>query len=341
MKEKTRVIQHGLGTTGSAMAKLMLEKSESALVGAIDIAGEKAGKDLGEIVGLGKKVGITVSKDPDVVFAKVKADIVLNATVSFMPEIWSQIIKPVEAGMNVITIGEEMSYPYAKYPELAKEIDEKAKKYGVTILGTGVNPGFAMDFLVLALCSLCHSIRKIRVTRLVDFSPYPASVLQLLGVGFNADEFNQGKAKGSIYTFIGLRESMSMVADGLGWKLDEMKETVEPVISEKHIETPMKIEPGKAYGFDQRCRGIKDGEDVIILEELGRVGPGLEPKNTISIEGIPDIIETMSVPPSNLTASGHAVNLIPHVISAQPGLVTMKDLPLAASYQLGQGEILC
>lgn len=328
MKEKTRVIQYGLGTTGGRMAKIVLERGDMEIVGAIDVAKEKVGKDLGEVLRLDKKVGVIVSDDPDVVFTKVKADVVLHATVSFAPEVWSQIVKAVQAKMNVITIAEEMAYPYAKYPKLAKEIDEEAKKQGVSVLGTGVNPGFAMDSLVLLICGVCQQIRKVRVTRLVDFSPFPASALRKLGIGFTVDEFHKGKAEGSIPTFTGLLESMSMVADGLGWTLDEVKETIEPVITEKRIETPIEIGPGKTYGFDQACRGIKGGQEVIILEELGRVGPGIEPMNTVRIEGIPDIIETMNIPPSNITAAAHAVNLIPHVLKANPGLITMKDLHL-------------
>jgi len=326
MRKKIRVIQYGLGTTSGTMAKFMLEREGIEIVGAIDIDKEKVGKDIGEVLGLDEKVGVIVSDDPDVVITKTKADIMVHGTVSFAPEVWSQIAKAVEAGMNVITIAEEMAYPYVKYPKLAEEIDKKAKQHRVSVLGTGVNPGFAMDLLVLLICGVCQQIRKIRVNRLVNFSPFPAPLLRKLGIGFTVDEFNEGRANGSILTFIGLLESMSMVADGLGWKLDEVKQTIVPVLTEKLIETPIEIEAGKTYGFDQSCRGIKNGQEIIILEEFGRVGPGIDSKNTISIEGVPNIIETMNIPPSDVTAAAHVVNLIPHVLKAKPGLITMKDL---------------
>jgi 4-hydroxy-tetrahydrodipicolinate reductase len=155
----------------------------------------------------------------------------------------------------------------------------------------------------------------------------------MVGIGCTVDEFKEGKVKGSIIKFTGLLESMGMIADGLSWKLDGVKETHEPVLAEKRIETPMKIDAGKVYGFDQVCRGIKAGQEVIILEELARVGPGVEAMNTIRIEGIPDILETMTIPPSNVTAAAHAVNLVPHILKAKPGLITMKDLHSVSLYQ--------
>lgn len=329
MKQKIRVIQYGVGVHGSIMAALALRKPGMEIVGAIDIAEEMVGKDLGEVLGMDKEVGVKVSNDPDAVFSTVKADIVLHATVSFLREVWSQIVKPVEAGINVITIAPDMGYPYARYAELAKEIDEKAKMVGVTVLGTGVNPGFAMDWLPLALSGICHEVSKIKVTRLVDVSKTGAGFLKGVGIGMTIDEFNKGKANGSVTLDFVSSESMSMVADSLGWKLDEMKKTAEAVISEKYIETPnIKIEPGRVCGHRERLHGIKNGKELITLEAQAGVGLELEAKNTISIEGDPNITETMTV---QGTPGGPAiaVNMIPHVINAKPGLLTMKDMPIA------------
>jgi len=329
MEGKIRVIQYGLGTAGHDMATLMLNKEGIELVGAIDIAEEMIEKDLGKVLGIDKQLGVKVSNDPNAVFSQVKADIVLHATVSFLPEVWSQIVKPVEAGMNVITLAAEMAYPYPKYPELAKEIDGKAKEFGVTVLGAGVNPGFVMDLVPLVLTEVCRDVRKIKVTRLVDLSKFTA-FLKKVGIGMTVGEFNKAKANGSIHTpgFTN-PESMSMVADSLGWKLDEVKETAEPIISQEYIETPnIVIKPGMVCGFDERRYGIKNGKELITLEVRSGVGLELEAKTTISIEGDPSVTETMTGQAAS-GGSAVAVNMIPHVINAKPGLVTIKDLPIA------------
>lgn len=338
MRGKIRVIMHGLGVHGRSMASLILQKQGIEIVGAIDIAEEIVGKDLGEVIGIDKEVGITVSAESGTIFSKVKADIVLDATVSFASQVWPGISNAVEAGMNVITIAEEMCYPQFKYPELAKEIDEKAKKYGVTVLGSGVNPGFGMDFLVLALSGLCHDIKKIEETRWTDWSPLDLRDKQ--GWGLTVDEFDKRRNDGALVFHVGLRPMMNMVADTLGWKLDEVKETVEAVVATKYIkthpETPkasqIEIPPGKVYGFDQTCSGIKNGREVIIFKTLGRVDPELESKAIISFEATPNIAVTMQLPPFVglvQACSAHVVNHIPHVINAKPGLVTVKDLPIA------------
>lgn len=328
MAKRIRVIQYGLGAMGSVMAKTILEKRDLQLVGVICHRPEDAGKDLAYWIGAKKPTGIKASNDPEKIFKTVKADVVLQATVSYVPNVWEQIRPAVQAGMNVITIAEEMGYPFLKYPNLCKQMDREAKKHGVSILGTGINPGFAMDLMPLMLSGICQEVRRVQVTRLINFAPFGPAIQKNIGIGLSPHEFKKGVKSGALPLHIGLPESLAMLAQGLGWSIDEVKETRTPVLAQKSLPIPgyKTIEKGKVIGFNHRCYGFHKGKWKILLEELGNVDPKLDYKNSILIEGIPSLTEIINVPMGHLTTTSHAVNVIPKVLQASPGLLSMKDL---------------
>lgn len=328
--KKIRVIQYGLGAMGSMMARLMLQKRDLEVVGCIIQRPEKNGKDLGELLNLKKRTGVICSNRPEKAFKETDADIMLHAAVSYVPQVWKQIRPAVERGISVVTIAEEMGYPYKKYPALCKEMDTTAKRNGARILGSGINPGFAMDYLPLAMTSILHHINSIKVTRLVDFSPFGPAIQQNIGIGLTKEQFKEGIKSKKLPAHIGLPESLHMIADSLGWNIDKITETKEPVIGKKTIKNSNGTVPkGRVAGFDQRCTGYVNGKAKIILEELGRVDPKLAYSNTIQIKGTPNLAETMTVPPGQYTTTAHAVNIIPAALKAPAGLLTMKDIALA------------
>lgn len=335
-REKIRVIQFGLGAMGSAMAKIVLEKKYLELVGAIVRGEEDNGKDVGKLIGLKRKIGVKASNKPNEVFESVKADIMLHAAVSYVPQVWKQIKPAIKKGISIITIAEEMGYPFKKYPRLCKEMDKTAKKYGASILGSGINPGFAMDILPLLITGICKEVKKITVTRIIDFSPFGPAIQKNIGIGMNVNDFKKLVAEDKLPLHIGLPESTYMIADGLQWKLDRVLETREPVVAKKTINVPsyMKIHAGRVCGFNHRCYGFIKGKKKIVLEELGRVAKNIDYKNIIIIEGVPKIVETMNVPLGNITTTSHAVNLIPAVLNLTPGLHSMKDLAVAPALLL-------
>lgn len=331
MVKRIKVIQYGLGAMGTEMAKIILQKKDLELVGAIVNRPEKAGKDVGELVGLKKKVGVKACTDVKKVCKDCDADILLHAAVSYVPQVWEQIQPAVNHGMNVVTIAEEMGYPFVKYPALCKKMDSAAKRKDVSILGSGINPGFAMDLVPVIYSGICNEIDMIKITRVIDFSPFGPSIQKNIGIGMEVKEFKKNVAAKKMPLHIGLPESMHMLAAALKWKLNKVYETRDPVIAERDIGVPgyMKIESGKISGFDHRCFGVMKGKTRIIMEELGRVDPTLDYRNTIEIKGIPDLVETVNVPPGQITTTNHAVNLLPVVYNARPGLLSMLDLPPA------------
>ncbi|MCW4021414.1 MAG: saccharopine dehydrogenase NADP-binding domain-containing protein, partial [Candidatus Bathyarchaeota archaeon] len=243
--EKVNVVLYGVGAVGSRIAKFLLKKDGIEIVGAIDVAREKNGKDLGDVLALDRQLGVVVSDEPEAVLSKVKADVVVHATTSFLKQTYPQIAKAVEHGVNVVSTCEELSYPYPEEPEIAKKLDELAKKHEVTVLGTGINPGFIMDTLIIALTGVCQKVETIKVTRVINAAKRRASFQKKIGVGLTVDEFKEKMERKVITGHVGLEQSIYMIASALGWKLDKIEAETNAIEGK----------PGQVVGLKQLARG--------------------------------------------------------------------------------------
>lgn len=325
-----KIVVWGLGAMGSGMARLITTKKGMKIVGAIDKDPEKIGRELGNIIGT-EPLGIKVKDNFD--FTVDDADLVILATSSFTKEVFPLIKEVVSEGLNVITIAEEMAYPGAQSPEIANKIDELAREKGVSVLGTGINPGFVLDTLILTLTGVCLDVKEIKASRINDLSPFGPTVMKTQGVGTTPEEFEEGLSDGSIVGHIGFQESINLIADSLGWNLDKIEEIRKPIISNTYRETPhVKVEPGMVAGCNHVAYGIKDGKKVITLEHPQQIHPEKEDIETgdyIKIIGDPDIdLNIKPEIPGGKGTQAIAVNMIPAVIEAESGLLSMKDLPL-------------
>lgn len=332
--EKKGIILWGLGSMGSGMAQILLEKKGLEIKGAIASRPEKAGQDLGELLGR-KPMGVMVTNDPEEALSR-GGDLVLQATHSFVEESMPQLEQIISHGFNVISIAEEMAYPKAQNPELAHRIHEMAKEKGVTVLGTGINPGFVLDLLILVVSGACASVESIHASRVNDLSPFGPTVMKTQGVGTTLEEFQKGVEEGKIVGHVGFRESIQMMADRLGWSLDEIQEEREPILTQVLRETPhIRVEPGMVAGCRHIARGFQGEKEVILLEHPQQILPGLEAVETgdyIHIKGVPEInLAIQPEIPGGIGTMAVAINMIPQVLMAQPGLFTMTDLPLPAA----------
>jgi len=333
--ENIKVVLWGLGSMGSGMGKYLVNKKGIEIVGAIANREEKAGKDLGEILGLDRTMNIKVTNKPETVINK-DVDIVLHSTTSFAKEAYPQLIQIIENGVNVISIAEEMAYPYVAAPELSKKLDELARKNNVSVLGTGINPGFILDLLIISLSGACVEVEKIEAARINDLSPFGPTVMKTQGVGTTVEEFKKGIKDGSIVGHIGFKQSVNMIADRLGITLDKIEESREPIVSKTHRETPhVKVEPGMVAGCKHIARGLSNKEEVIVLEHPQQIHPekeGTETGDYIKIKGIPEINMVIKPEiPGGIGTMAVAINMIPVILKAKAGLLTMKDLPVPAA----------
>lgn len=327
------VLIYGVGDIGGAVAKFLLEKPDIYIVGAVDINESKVGRDLGEFLNIGYKTGIKISSNIDDALSSVEADIAIHATTSHLKRAYPQICELVRRNLNVISTCEELSYPYFTEPELSFKLDQLAKKHNVTILGTGVNPGFVMDTLVIALTSVCQKIDNIKVVRVVDASKRRPSFQRKIGVGLTLKEFERATAKQQITGHVGLKQSIAMIASALSWNLQETRiAPIEPVVSETPVEVGNRqIKYGGVLGIKQHAVGVVDDREAILLEFQAYLGA--EEFDAITIHGIPEL--NQKIQPcihGDIGTVAIITNSITKVLSAPAGLLTMKDLPLPSAF---------
>jgi len=336
MRDAIRVLLLGTGQMGSGIARLILEKQGLALVGAYGRRRERAGTDLGRAIGIGRDVGLAISADLDREIAHSRPQIAIHTTCSRLAQAMGELSILIRHGIHVISIAEEMAYPAATSPAGAAEIHRLAVAHGVAVLGTGINPGFVLDLLVIALTGVCCDVRSICATRINDLSPYGPSVLASQGVGLTAQAFHHGLAAGTVVGHVGFPQSIRMIADSLGWDIERIEEQRAPIISTVRRATPfVVVEPGHVAGCRHTAVAYRAGQPVITLIHPQQVHPhleGVETTDAIEITGTPNI-RLAGTPeiPGGVATVALAVNMIPRVLSAPPGLHSMADLPVPAA----------
>jgi 4-hydroxy-tetrahydrodipicolinate reductase len=327
VRKKIRAIQYGVGPIGASLVRLMRGKQAIEVIGAIDTDPAKAGRDLGEVIGASDAPwGIEITADNDIL--SEAADVVVHSTLSHLPAVMDQLSACLAAESCVVSTCEELAYPYRKYPDLAKRLDEEAKSWGVALVGTGVNPGFVMDKLVLTLAAAAQRVDLVRVTRIVDASKRRLPLQKKVGAGLTAEEFKQQVATGTIKHH-GLPESIAMVADGLGFAIEEITETVDPVIAQEALRTEfLDVPAGRAAGVHQVARGRSEGKERIYMELQMYVGAP-ESSDRIELQGEPNLVLTIpGGTHGDLATAALVVNAIPTILAAPAGLKTSRDLPL-------------
>lgn len=336
-QENVKVIIWGFGSMGSGMAKMLLKKEGIDIVGVIDGWDQLVGKGIFEILGVdgnGKKdVTVTHVDNKADIIKPGAADVVLLATDSFTSKAFDKMTFILENKINCITTAEQMAYPKVQEPELAEKLDKVAKENGVAVLGTGINPGLIMDYLVLVLSGACEEVDHITARRVNSLSPFGPAVMEEQGVGFTVDHFNELNDKGELAGHVGFEESVGMMADAIGWELDEpVRTSIEAIVSTVYRKAPYaEVQAGDVAGVNMLGYGKVDGEDKIEMIHPQQVEPQLEGVNTgdyIDIKGVPDISMAITPEvPGGIGTIAMIVNSIPNIINATPGLKTMIDLP--------------
>jgi len=330
--KKIKVITWGLGNMGRGITEMLLTKEGIEVVGAIE---KRVSKDVDLGIFLNKEVrlNVPVGNDPERIILQTEPDLCILAINSFVKGVVEEISVLASHGVNVITIAEEMAYPYYSEPLLSERIDKVAKENGISVLGTGVNPGFVLDTLILQLSMCVRRVDKIKAVRINDLSPFGMTVMEEQGVGRTEEDFRKGIEDGSVYGHVGFLQSIPMLAKALGLEYDEIVQTREPIISKVYRETKdVVVKTGMVAGCNHTAVAKKDGVEVIILEHPQQVRPDLEEIETgdyIEIFGDPNIkMQIKPEVPGGIGTIAAAVNVIPHVLNAQPGLITMLDIPV-------------
>jgi 4-hydroxy-tetrahydrodipicolinate reductase len=328
-----RVLVWGMGEMGSGIVRALNARQGVAVVGAVCAREEKAGKDIHELVGIDVPAGAMAMCDGNFATQLAKPDVVVVAAGSTVDETFTAIETGLAYSADVVCIAEEAAYPWRQAPEIAKQIDTLAKQAKKTVIGTGVNPGFVLDTLIVALTGAMITVERVYGRRVNDLSPYGPTVLKSQGVGLSPEEFKAQVASGDVVGHVGFPESISMIADAVGFRLTEINETREAIVSTvKRESAHAVVEPGRVAGCRQRAWGMVGEHVVIELDHPQQLQPeaeGIETLDEIQIAGDPPVHLTMRPEIAGGKATiALAVNTIPLVMKAPPGLIAMTDLPV-------------
>jgi 4-hydroxy-tetrahydrodipicolinate reductase len=327
-----RVMHVGLGPIGAAVVRQVAARKGFTIVAAVDIDPNKAGRDVGDVVSAGRKLRVKVTTDVGKTIKAAKPDVAVLCTSSSLKRVLPQFQEVLKHKVPIVSTTEELSYPAPYNRRVAKTLDEAARKAKVAVLGTGVNPGFTMDALPIALTGVCERVDRIEVHRVQDASVRRLPFQQKIGSGLTKEQFQKKVDEGTV-RHVGLSESIQMIGDAMGWKLDRITDDIQPKIAERTVQSEfLAVDPGYVCGIIQDGVGYVNGAPLITLHMEAYLGAP-ESYDSVLIEGSPRLYSKIGggVHGDVATAS-ITVNSIPKVLGAAPGLRTMRDMPLPSYY---------
>jgi len=324
----TRVMLMGLGPIGAGVARQLAARRNFKIVAAVDIDPAKVGSDLADVVDLGKRTGVRVEADPGAAIRRSSPDVAVLCTSSSLKEVWPQIEAVLKRRVPIVSTTEELSYPWRSNRALARKIDAAAKKARVAVVGTGVNPGFAMDALPVMLTAICDRVDAVRVDRIQDARIRRLPFQKKIGSGLTVEEFAE-KVKAKTVRHVGLTESVAMIADALGWKVDRITDEIQPKVAGAPVASQfLSVPAGRVCGIVQDGVGYRDGKPVIVLHMEAYLGAP-ETYDQVKIEGSPALqVRAIGGYHGDVATASITVNTIPRVLAAPPGLHTMRSLAL-------------
>jgi 4-hydroxy-tetrahydrodipicolinate reductase len=327
-----RVLHFGLGPIGLGIVRQVAERKGFTIVGAVDIDPNKVGKDLGEVAGLGKRLKVLVSGDAKKAIKASKPDVAVFCTNSSLRQVVAQFETVLKLQVPIVSTTEELAYPTKRNMRYAREIHALAKKNKVAVLGTGVNPGFTMDALPITLTGVCERVDAIHVDRIQDARIRRLPFQRKIGAGLTPEQFQQRVDAGTV-RHVGLAESISMIADAFGWKLDRISDEIQPKIAETAVTSEfLAVEPGFVCGLVQDGVGYRRGEAVITLHMEAYLGAP-ESYDSVEISGSPALkMKIAGGIHGDIATASITVNSIPKVMEALPGLHTMRDMPIPSFF---------
>jgi hypothetical protein len=327
-----KVLHFGLGPIGAGIVKQVAARKGFKIVGAVDIDPGKVGHDLGEVAGVGRSLKVKVSDDARRTIKASKPDVVVLCTKSSMKGVLPQIETILKLKVPIVSTTEELAYPTKANMRYAREIHQLAKKAKVAVLGTGVNPGFVMDALPITLTGVCEKVDAVRVDRIQDARIRRLPFQQKIGAGLTREQFQRKVDDGSV-RHVGLAESVSMIADALGWKLDRITDEIQPRIATQTVASEyLAVDPGYVCGIVQDGIGYRNGLPVITLHMEAYLGAP-ESYDSVEISGSPALkMKIAGGVHGDIATASIVVNSLPKILEVTPGLHTMRDMPVPSFF---------
>jgi 4-hydroxy-tetrahydrodipicolinate reductase len=317
------VVHYGLGPMGRAVAALVAERPWLRSAAAVDVSEDLRGRPLAAVLGRGGAAPRITSALP----AGLDAAIALHCTGSSLERVAPQLFELVDAGLHIVSTTEELSFPWVAHPKLARRIDAAARARGVTVLGTGINPGFAMDYLPITLSAVTQRVDRVAVHRVQDAATRRLPLQRKVGAGLDQVAF-EAEVMGGRLGHVGLVESVHALGRAFGWKLTDVAQSIGPLVAERRVTLAAgTVEPGQVAGIHQHAEG-RVGDQLrvaLTLDMAVGVGPS---RDHVRLFGVPDLeLEVPSGLHGDTATAAIVVNAIPRVLAAAPGLRVMAELP--------------
>lgn len=344
MSRKIKAVQYGCGKMSVYLMRYMLEKGIE-IVGAFDLNPKVISKDIGDIIGGGKK-GVVVSdaKNADSMLAKLKPDVCVVATLSTMADIKEAFAVCAKNGVNAISTAEEAIFPWNSSPKITKELDALAKKNKATLAGSGY-PDMYWGVLIETLAGSMHKITKIKGISSYNVEDYGIALAEGHGAGLSTKEFEEEIGK---YNKLSSAEQKKLVESGKyvpsymwnqnGWLCSKMGLTPTsqiqkciPTTHNKDLKSStlgMTIKAGQPTGMNAVV--VTETKEGITLETecIGKVyAPGEIDRNDWTFFGEPETTINVNSPDTVRLTCANLVNRIPALIKAKPGYVSTDKLP--------------
>ena len=323
-----KLLHVGLGPIGAAIVRQASRRGGLVIAGAVDVDPAMAGRDVGEVAGLRRHLGVKVGGDLKAALRALRPDVAIVSTTSSLAGALPLFETILKAKVPIVSTTEELAYPVKAHAALAKRIDAVARRGRVAVLGTGVNPGFVMDALPIALTAVCADVTAIEVDRVQDARIRRLPFQRKVGAGLTSDEFT-ARVKAGTVRHVGLAESIAMIADALGWKLDRVTEHIKPKLADEPISSgDIVVERGGICGLVQDGVGYRKGKAMVTLHMEAYLGAP-ESYDEVRIAGTPPlVVRVAGGVHGDVATAAIVLNSIPKILQAPPGLRTMRDIAL-------------
>lgn len=320
------VVVMGLGAIGQEIARAALSSDEVELIGAVDSSPTLAGRTLADV--LGQATGtMKVQSSISAAVGRRKGVVLLHATGSRLPQVKDQLLEAMSHGMHVVSTCEELAFPWFNHAEIAEKLEAAAKRANVSIIGTGVNPGFVLDRLAATAGQVCGQVRHAKISRTVDARTRREALQRKVGAGLSEEAFFSLVDQGRI-GHVGLVESAALCALGLGLDCDDYEEELTPVFATEDITGgAFVVKKGQVAGMHQVAVALEDGQERVRLELTIALGAD-EPQDVIELEAEPKL--KLVIPggiPGDRATANLVVNAAPRMTASQAGLLTVLELP--------------
>lgn len=321
------ILQIGFGPLGIQIGKYIAQKETVKTVAGVDINPNLKGKSLSKLdESLSSEVFIFESIKEAIDSLEAIPDVAILTTVSSLEKLIPQVKEVAKFGIPVISTCEELSYPWKLQPKLSEKLDNVCKKYNIACLGTGVNPGFLMDYLPSVMSSICKDVEEIIVERVQDASPRRIPFQQKIGAGLDIESFRKKEATGTL-RHVGLQESVYLLANSIGLQLDNVTESLNPVIAESEVASEaIHVKSGDVRGVEQIAHGYVNGKSKIKMHFKAAIG---EPRSydKVTIKGVPNFSsEIEGGINGDIATCAITINCINSILKAPVGLHTMDTI---------------